>query len=79
MKIEKAFNKKQPATRRKRRIVAEKLALSESSDDDENLKGKGAKTRRSRSKSAEVCRKRGRPRKIQNASSNLEIAGQPKA
>lgn len=63
-KVDKALNKKPPVTRvRKKRTVAdkpEKITLSESSDDEN---GTGKKSRRSRSKSTEVRKPRGRPPK----------------
>lgn len=72
IKAEKVLNKKPPATRRKRKTAAGKSTLSESSDEEEK-KSTGAKTRRSRSKSTEVSRKRGRPRKIQHATTTETI------
>lgn len=73
--IEKALKKKPQVTRRKRKVVVEKTPVSESSGDEERKNT--TKTRRSRSKSIEVGRKRGRPRKNQNPPSN-DIALQKK-
>lgn len=64
-----------PPRRKRRAAPIEKSNLSESSDDGEK-ESTNAKTRRSRSKSTEVCRKRGRPRKIPIATSNNETTRQ---
>lgn len=64
-------------TRRKRRQTNEKSLLSESTD-DEGESVKKIKTRRSRSSSIEVSRKRGRPRKNQQTLANNEELCQKK-
>lgn len=51
------------SARRKRKQTNDKPTLSESSDDDGDS-NTSAKTRRSRSQSTEVLKKRGRPRKV---------------
>lgn len=68
-----ALNKKTPTTRRKRLNAIEKSTISHESSDDGDGKDKHIKGRRSRSKSNEVGRKRGRPRKNQTPTNSVDV------
>lgn len=73
--IKENYVKKPIITRRKRRVVAEKSQQSESTDESETKACK-INLRRSRSKSIEVSKKRGRPRKNQQTQNTYECSNQ---